>query len=284
MERSVTSPYHPQANGQIERFNATITAALRAHAFKNPLRWTEWLDFVLMAYNTRVHSTTRLTPYAYVFGRDPPAFVATVTDPTVAPPLDSGGGEDDEAASLTLRAEQLHALVDATRPLANQRIASAALLQQTAADARHATIDSTDAETTLAPGQTVWVRIGGHLVGKLSPRYAGPYSVIRRNPSGAYVLASSSGVRLTRAVRRDRIKVQRTDSVVDDVSVFRVETILSHRLVNGLPEFLVKWVSYPTSDNSWEPESSFVDLSAIEAYWTSLGQPATGSGAPVASE
>ena len=68
-------------------------------------------------------------------------------------------------------------------------------------------------------------------MGKLSSRYAGPYTVVRRNQSGLYVLQSTSGVQFSRAVRRDRIKVQRTSSMVDDISVFRVETILTHRLV-----------------------------------------------------
>ena len=145
---------------------------------------------------------------------------------------------------------------------------------------RLSTLGSATDNTALTPGQTVWVRIGGHLVGKLSSRYAGPYTVVRRNQSGLYVLQSSSaGVQLSRAVRRDRIKVQRTSSVVDDISVFRVETILAHRPgASGTPEFLVKWVGYPVSDNSWEPEESFVDLSAIEAYWTVLGQPTPAPG------
>jgi len=275
VERAVTSPYHPAANGQVERFNATITAALRAHSFQNPLRWTEWLQFVLFAYNTRVHSTTDVSPYSYVFGRDPPAFVSAITDPaiTLASP---GGGESD---SLDQRAAELRQLVESTRPTANERIAAASLQQRQASDARQSgAIDSLTDNTALAPGQTVWVRIGGHLVGKLSSRYAGPYTVVRRNQSGLYVLLSASGVQLSRAVRRDRIKVQRTSSVVDDTSVFRVETILTHRLGASGTEFLVKWVGYPVSDNSWEPEGSFVDLSAIEAYWTALGQPTPAPG------
>ena len=125
--------------------------------------------------------------------------------------------------------------------------------------------------TALAPGQTVWVRIGGHLVGKLSSRYAGPYTVVRRNQSGLYVLLSASGVQLSRAVRRDRIKLQRTSSVVDDISVFRVETILTRLGASGT-EFLVKWVGYPVSDT----DSSIGNLIMRDRLSTCLPSRPTG--------
>jgi len=114
VERAVTSPYHPSANGLVERFNQTITAALRAHSYANPARWPSWIDFVLFAYNTRPHSATRISPYAYVFGRDPPAFVAAITDPSIS--RSSAAGEGGDAVSLQLRAQEIRTLVESTSP------------------------------------------------------------------------------------------------------------------------------------------------------------------------
>jgi hypothetical protein len=283
VERAVTSPYHPSANGLVERFNQTITAALRAHSYANPARWPSWIDYVLFAYNTRPHSATRISPYAYVFGRDPPAFVAAITDPSTS--RSSAAGEGGDAVSLQLRAQEIRRLVESTRPRVHERIGHAARRDQHNADTQHAVVDRPDDDTTLLPGQTVWVRLGGHLVGKMASRYAGPYTVVRRTDNGAYVLRSASGAQLSRAVRRDRLKVQRANSVVDDVTTYRVETILSHRTNRaGRMEYYVKWLGYPIADSTWEPEDAFVDLATVDQYWSTLGQSAPGAAAGPDSE
>lgn len=41
-----------------------------------------------------------------------------------------------------------------------------------------------------------------------------------------------------------------------EVEEFRIERILSERIVNGKKEYLVKWLGYPDSVNSWEPEEN----------------------------
>ena len=66
----VTSPYHPQTNGQTERFNATLIKLLRVHAEENPANWHLYLDFVVMAYRKKIHSSTGFAPYTLIFGKE----------------------------------------------------------------------------------------------------------------------------------------------------------------------------------------------------------------------
>jgi hypothetical protein len=40
--------------------------------------------------------------------------------------------------------------------------------------------------------------------------------------------------------------------------VYAVEKIYRHRTRGGVHEYYVKWVGYPASQNSWEPEENFV--------------------------
>ncbi len=69
IEHKVTSAYHPQANGHTEKFNDTLINMLKKLAEENPDDWEKWLPFVLLAYRTRVHTTTGHTPFELMFGR-----------------------------------------------------------------------------------------------------------------------------------------------------------------------------------------------------------------------
>ena len=70
IQRSHTTPYRPQANGKIERFNRTLIQMLRKCMDDNPGSWEEHIPSVLMAYRSTPSKTTGFTPHKLVFGRE----------------------------------------------------------------------------------------------------------------------------------------------------------------------------------------------------------------------
>ena len=66
-----TTTYHPQANGQVERFNRTLTSALRKYVGDHPKDWDLFSDAVTFAYNTQVHRNTNIAPFELVLARAP---------------------------------------------------------------------------------------------------------------------------------------------------------------------------------------------------------------------
>ena len=70
IHRSHTSPYHPQGNGQVERFNRSLNTMLAMYVSKNQDDWDEHLPRVLMAYRTSKHDTTKCSPYYLLFGAE----------------------------------------------------------------------------------------------------------------------------------------------------------------------------------------------------------------------
>jgi transposase InsO family protein len=63
-------PRHPQTQGQVERFNQTITRKLQTCMFESKsFRWIDILDDVVFAYNTSLHTATKQTPFEAMFGR-----------------------------------------------------------------------------------------------------------------------------------------------------------------------------------------------------------------------
>ncbi|CAF0805112.1 unnamed protein product [Brachionus calyciflorus] len=65
----ITSAYNPRTNEKTERFNQTLKESLRNHAEADRKNWPRYLSFVLMAYTSRVHTSTGYTPFELMFGR-----------------------------------------------------------------------------------------------------------------------------------------------------------------------------------------------------------------------
>ena len=64
-----TSPHHPQTDGMVERFNATMKRLLKKLTQKSIKEWDKCLPFVLWAYRGTVHSTTGYSLFELLFGR-----------------------------------------------------------------------------------------------------------------------------------------------------------------------------------------------------------------------
>ena len=70
--RKLTSTaYHPQTQGLVERFNATLISMLKTYVNEQQTDWDVYLPRVLFAYRTSYHETLQDSPFFSLFGRDP---------------------------------------------------------------------------------------------------------------------------------------------------------------------------------------------------------------------
>lgn len=145
-----TSPYHPQANGMVERLHRTLKAALTAHQSPD---WTLRLPIVLLALRNTVKEDLRATPAELVYGT------------TLRLPGELFSSAPPEPTP--------HDLVTALRDTMAQL--------KPVPGSNHDTTRRIFVPAQLDNVSHVFVRVDAHRA-PLQPRYEGPYAVIDRRP------------------------------------------------------------------------------------------------------
>eukprot|EP00731_Ephydatia_muelleri_P003473 Em0001g3473a len=70
VKKTHTTAYHPQGDGMVERFNLTLLQLLRAYVDQQN-EWEKYLPLALYAYRTSTLTSTSVSPFELMFGRQP---------------------------------------------------------------------------------------------------------------------------------------------------------------------------------------------------------------------
>lgn len=110
--------YHPQTNGQSERFNNTIITRLRQRIAEHPRDWDLYGQWLTYAYNSQVSCSTNVLPFSLVLSWQSPD-LSTFDNPTVLP-------SDAKANTyLHILAARLLYLLSTIRPNASKQVKTA---------------------------------------------------------------------------------------------------------------------------------------------------------------
>jgi hypothetical protein len=80
----MSTAYHPQTDGQSEAVNKCLEMYLRCFTFDTPKMWYKVLPWEEYWYNTALQTSTGMTPFKALYGRDPPSLTRynyNATDP-----------------------------------------------------------------------------------------------------------------------------------------------------------------------------------------------------------
>jgi transposase InsO family protein len=195
IDRTQTTAYHPQGNGQVERFNRTLEAMLAKIVKENQRDWDQHIPKVLLAYRTALHESTGYSPYRVNFGRSPSLPVDVMLG-TV--PLPREGEEKEIPEFVEEINHSLKGVFDDVRQKLNETHRKNKV--------RH---DKKSAGSNLTVGDRVWLYVPAVKQGrtrKLSSLWRGPYTVIDRVGAVTYRI-QLIGSPKTLVVHRNRLKL-----------------------------------------------------------------------------
>ena len=191
----MSTPYHPQTNGLVERFNRTLIEALARTATNHLNDWDKFIAPVLFAYRTSAHSTTKISPFFLVYGRE----AKLPTDST----------EMEEESNLIEHIDHQVTHLSDVRNDVQQQIKSEQQKQKDFHDKK------LKKEIRFKIGdQVLYYRatLDKQWSEKLSPKWKGPYYIHNVIGNGAYKLRELSGKVLKTPVNGSFLKIYKDRS------------------------------------------------------------------------
>ena len=239
----VGSAYHKNTNAKVERANGVIGDTLRAFANGRKDDWDKQLPLAEFAINNAASTLgDGLTPFFIDRGAHPRL--------PLSPPRD----EQTAGESPAHYARRMHTMETTVREL----LAAAQAARKTKLDAGRV-------DTVFRVGDRVLLRTKELLdaadIGKLRPRWDGPFTVTACPSPNAYTLALPRKMRCSPTVNVDRLKpfFERADvspppGPVSDAGregEHEVELLLNRRTFRGATQYLVRWRGHASPADEW---------------------------------
>src|SRR4051812_42769323 len=255
---SLSSAYHPQSQGQVERVNQVLEDMLRACVISFDMKWEESLPYAEFSYNNSYQVSLKMAPFEVLNRRKcqtPLNWSGTGERPYLGPDLVQQAEDQVRVVRENLKAAQSR--------------------QKSNYDRKHK-------EMVYQPGEQAYLRFtpmrGTHrfgIKGKLASRYIGPFCILSRSGTVAYRLELPSNLSQVhnvfhlsqlrhffkdpiRAMDHEMLELQQDLSYQEHPS--RILDQSERRTRNKTTKFLkVQWSNHSEGEATWEREDRLRD-------------------------
>ena len=277
----MSTAYHPETDGSSERSNKTAIESLRQYINTCQTDWADHLVYVESAMNNSVNATTTKTPTELLYGISLRLIPASI-DPT------------SEVPAITAFLDRIQ---DSIATAKDQHVV--AKTRQTTQANKHRR-----AEPTYGTGDMVYLNTKNlrrrlkrkNRSAKLYPHFIGPFPIVDAKPeTSTYKLELPEEYEKMHPVFHARLlkpamsndpalfpsrEPPRSGPTFPDEEEYEIEAILDHRDIRGRREYLVHWLGYPNSDNSWTKEKDLHAADLLEEYLAAIEEEEQDNEAP----
>ncbi len=258
-----TSAYHPQANGQVERYFRTIDQILKKFVSNHQKDWDIHLPFALAAMRFSISEPRLESPAFLMYGRDPNLPIDLSLP---LPRLQKEIHDGQHHAENLIRQTQM------TARLVKENLIHSRMKAKETYDENHKPIDLKEGELVLLTKPESFTG----KTNKLDYDWKGPYRVIQVNSMTNVTIQLLANPKKTELIHVSHIKrfIAPTDPSADtsvtQQDSYEVDYIIDDRIEeDGTTSYKVHWKGFTKRSDSWVQEEDLNSPALLKTYQTS---------------
>ena len=262
----------PQTDGQTERLNRTLEEMLRIYTTYHQDQWDEYLPAAEFAYNNSKQASTGFTPFELDCGQHPITPITLAIGEVSRVPA-ANDFVQHWNTMINMAKDALMEAQDRQTKYANQH-------------RRHQVFKEGD-QVLLSMKNINNPVDRNRPTKKLTPRFAGPYTISKVISTTAYKLDLPKTMKIHPVFHVSLLKPYNPSpeefgrptpppAIIipgNNQEEYEVETILDKRKLWNRIQYLVKWIGYPLHDATWEPLENLTNAKeAVRKFEIKLGK------------
>jgi len=246
IQTKLSTAYHPQTDGQTESVNQELEQYLRVFIDHRQEQWPDWLGTAEFAYNNKIHTATKTSPFKANYGQDP----RMGFEGRRKGKYEAAGKfvekirkiQEEAKAALGKAQEEMKKFADKKRGKGEEyRVGDLVLL---------------------STKDLKW-QMKGKRSEKLTECFVGPYKIKGIISSNAIELDLPKSIKIHPVVNVSRVRLNTSQVkgqkkvppklvIIEGEEEFEVEKIINKRIVRGKEKFLVQWKGYTAEADTWK--------------------------------
>jgi len=233
IESKLSTAFHPQTDGQMERVNQELEQYLRMFIDYWQEQWPDWLGMAEFTYNNKAHSSTKTSPFKTNYGQDPRIGFEVRKK-----------GKYEGAEKFVVKMKEIQEEAKAALEKAQEEM-------KKYADRKRAEVDEYKVgDLVMLSTKDLKYQMTGRRTEKLMERFVGPYRIKKIISSNTVELEPPSTVKIYSVVNISRIqryvgqiegqrKEQPAPIIIEREEEWEVERILNKQQIRGKDKYLV---------------------------------------------